>query len=218
METDWQNITRRLDINKSSRDDTYDKSRTKGRIIKKVPYRIVVPSITYNPVTDLGLPAGFAGLSVIGSLIATFHFTAPSSFRILQKVIEPNVGNRNGVLLAISYRVGTTVTRYQLRNRSESTINDDIMRGLMKVACPLYTNERIQKNFSIEYYSLGITNASVTKLELAIPTSLLAIPADHNEQYVDIECSQVVLRNEIDEAFPEPIPTTYTQDTTWITN
>lgn len=217
METSWQNITRRLDINQASRDTTYDKTRSAGRIIKKVPYKIVIPSVTYNPVTDFGLPAGYGSFAVFGSLLATFHFTAPSAFRLLSPII-PDTSATNRVLIAISYRVGTTVTRYQIRNLSASRINDDTMRLLMKVACPLYTNQRIQPNFSIEYYSLNITNVSTTQPEVRLTTSLLKIPTDMDELSDTIECSQTVLRNEIAQAFPESIPTTYTQDTTWITN
>ena len=216
METSWQNITRRLDIVQATRDTTFDKTKAKGRGLAKIPYRFTVPSIRYNP-TDLGLPTGFGSLAVIGSLIATFHFTAPSNFRLLHPII-PSTGATNRVLIAISYREGTTVTRYQIRNLPASIINDDIMRVFMKVACPVYTNQLIKANFSIEYYSLNLTNVTTTQPAINLDTNLLAIPADTDELYVDIPCLETVMRTDIDEAFPEPIPTAYDQSTTWITN
>ena len=46
-ETNWQDITRRLDINEASVTDTcYPKTRGKSRAIKKIPLSFTLPAVT----------------------------------------------------------------------------------------------------------------------------------------------------------------------------
>lgn len=217
MSSSWENITRRLDLNKSSRDTTYDKEHLGGRNIKKIPYTFTIPSITINPITDLGLPLTF--LDVGGILIAQFNYTAPKAFRVLETVVRPNrldTVAANPVIPTIRFRVGTTVVRYQF---SISASVGELQRRRLKLFCPLYRGEKIQPNFTIEYYLITFAeDISTVYAETQLTTSLLALPNNADELSVDIPCLETVKRNEIDVALPEALPTPYVASSYWLTN
>lgn len=215
FQTAFENITRRLDINPATRDTTHDKSRGKGRAIKKVNARIIVPSLTFNPVTDLGLPAGI----LPGVLVAQFNYTLPSAFRLLTKQLLPEVSGSNDYIACIRYREGTTVTRYVMRAAAPSAALDATLLNRLRIVAPFYENERLLPNFSIEYYTRFLVfDQSVTTDELALETNLLSLPANVDQTSVDYECEESLVRTDLAVALDETLPTTYVASSYWLNN
>ena len=216
METSWQNITRRLDIEQVSRDTTFDKTKAKGRGLAKIPYTFVIPSITFTPSAQ-----GIAnGLTSKGALIAQFNYTAPRAFRLIAPVFNPSGSSNTAIVLpAIRYRVGGTVYRYQIRSTAASTVSDEQLRRDFRTVADIYTNQLIKPNFSIEYYLVfSSINLSSTQLSTTITTNLLAIPTDADALSESFDEPVSVQRSTIHNAFPEPIPTSYVEASYWLNN
>jgi hypothetical protein len=212
METSWQNITRRLDINKVSRDTTCDKTRGHGRTIKKIPWAFAIPAAQID--------ATAAGAAQGGCLLRQLNYTAPRAFRILS--FTPALVTQDIVNLAIvcvRYRVGTTVTRYRLRLSGDSAAEQflDIASGL-PVPAPDYSGERIQPNFCIEFWSAFESDNIVDMLASTVTTNLLELPADADELARPFEYVQQLERTDLELPMPETLPVDYGASSTWLTN
>jgi len=218
METSWQNITRRLDIEQVSRDTTFDKTKAKGRGLAKIPLKLNLPAITFTP-SAIGIAT--ANPSNRGFLIAQFNFTVPSVFRILDAFISvPSTVAANRVQVMLRYRDGLNVYRYACRTTITTSVNDSTQLNFFKTNAAFYAKQALQPNFTVEYYSRGMTsvNSSTTLAAVQLTTSLLNIPTDTDELYTTLDPEEVVLRGDIDEAFPEPLPTTYPTSSQWLDN
>jgi len=212
-ETNWQDITRRLDITPATQTDACNhKTRARGRAISKIPWTFTIPSITFTP--------NVIGSLRVGTLVAQFNYTAPSAFRILTPAIALQSSSTNLLVACVRYRVGTTVTRYQLRYQPKSSELDEQTRRLCRVFCALYDGDRIQPNFTIELWAGLVTaaGAATTTAEQVITTNILAIP-DNADQLTDsFGISENLSRLDLDSAFPEALPTVYGDSSTWLTN
>lgn len=200
METSWQNITRRLDLNKVEKDTTYAKSRAKGRCIKKVGTNLIIPAVTYN-MDD----------RIQGLYIGQYNYTASSAFKILNVVTPVRLDGNDIASFYIRYRVGQTTYRYALFNS-----------GLLNVVgSALYQQERILPNFVIEIW-LGLapagpevdTSYSQTTMQL----NTLRLPTDADDMGSDLEPVSSVFRDDLLVAFPEDLPTTYNEACQWLDN
>jgi len=215
-ETNWQDITRRLDINPASvtTDSPLHKARGKGRAIKKVPWTFAIPAFTYDVNTN-GIPEG--------CLIGQYNYTAPKTFRMLNyELVAPLSSAPQVPLVTIKWRIGTVVTRYMLPyNRSSFNIIEQWNR---KVQAPMYDRQRIPINFCIEFWTHYLTYQIpafariVTMLDSDITTGLLALPASSDSLSETFDISENIARTELVSTFPEALPTVTTENSSWITN
>lgn len=198
----FENITRRLDINPASVDSTYNKTRAKGRIIGKVPYTFTVPEFSTTTTAHTG--------GKIGCLMAQYNYTFPRSFKILKtSVVYADYSNLFPTV-AIKYRIGTTVYRYYLPWSNPM------------VALPIdqYNGELIQPNFCLEYWcrlSSGFGSNYFVQ-EVLVTTNLLANPTSPDELYVNTAPTESLLRATLAQAMPETLPVTYVSGSSWLTN
>lgn len=213
MESSWQNITRRLDINQVERDTTYDKSRTKGRAIRKVPLVFTIPAQTLT------------GAWKYKTLIHQMNCTASRAFKIIN--IENTYDNEQGIVpscvMCIRYRVGGTVYRYRIGPSNVNAVAEALVGDALKsaVQTTVYAGQTIQPNFVIEWWHAQAFNFfNIKTSTLNITTNRLALPADADELNSDVLTTDAtqVERDEITVALPEAIPTTYPASSQWLTN
>jgi hypothetical protein len=204
METSWQNITRRLDINQVSRDTTYDKTRGKGRNITKVGWNFVVPAYT-------------VAYSTIGPrIIVQYDYTAPSAFRILN---YPTIAMTSTQLyrysVAIRYREGTTSHRWRLTKFDTSAANQGYpsTESLCSQGHPQYAGERILPNFTVEVwinFGTDMPPFAFPKglpVDITLQTNLLKLPDSVND--VGSELPLLTTYTNFGAAFPENYPMSY---------
>lgn len=211
LESQFENITRRLDLNKASRDTTYDKSRGRSRVIKKVGYDIYLPSVTFNH-DNLGL--------VYGMYVMQLNYTMPFNFRII------NMSNKFysavGFTLCIRWHNGNETFRYLLRHPSDVDAQEFVT--YCPVVAPLYTTQMIGANFSFEIWTgtnnMPVDNDIVTNA-ITFNTNRLRLPTSPD----DVASTNEVIES-ADRDFlainlipgPEPIPTTYPNLGPWLPN
>jgi hypothetical protein len=212
METNWQDITRRLDINQADVTETCNpKPRGKGRAIGKVNYQFTIPAVNI----DLGA----AGVNSYGALFHQFNYTAPSSFRILNWTKgQATTDITNMCLVAVRYRVGTTVYRYRLTVANDSALDELFDSFFAVVRAPRYNGERIGANFSIELWSYFSSGRPVILNDITVTTGLLALPSSSNETEQDIPLAQTMNRAALALPMPEFLPVTYDAGSQWLTN
>jgi hypothetical protein len=220
-ETNWQDITRRLDINPASvtTDSPLSKNRGRGRAIAKVPTRLVIPSITFSAVLDFGLPLYSFQPSVI---LAQFNYSHTADFRLLHPVFPLLTSMTPVPFMCIRYRVGGTVYRYLIPCSSASPGLSALFMQQIRLSCPLYAGQLIKKHCVIECYILtGISAANYnTYPELFFETNRLNLPSSSDEVFVDINPTVTLLRSDMTVAIvpTEAIPTTYNDNISWLTN
>lgn len=220
METSWQNITRRLDINKVSRDTTYDKTRGKGRIIKKIGQQFVVPaySVAWNTVYPPEIwPA---------RIVAQYGFTASGPFRLLNAgTYWEDTTLTRFARLAVRWREGEVGHRYALTKLKLTESFDTTTWSSPDNCDPLpnveqYTNQRIGAEFVIEvwthrFYGVGANGAPIGLLrDITYANNKLVIPADMDEQQTEFAVSETLHDTEADglaqPAAEETLPVDYT--------
>jgi hypothetical protein len=214
VETNWQNITRRLDINQASRDSTYDKTRGHGRTIKKVPWAFTIPAFTYN-VNANSIPEG--------CLLAQYNYTAPKAFRLLRAVIQtPQSAAPQVPLVCIKWRVGDIVHRYMLPYVYSSF--NIVEQHNRKVQAPLYDEQRIPANFCIEFwthyliYQIPFFARIVTIEDSSMTTNLLELPDDADETEETFDIAEILPRADLVSTFDEALPTVTVSNSSWLTN
>jgi len=215
-ETNWQDITRRLDINPASvtTDSPLHKERTKGRAIKKVNWTFDIPAFTYD-INANGI--------LEGCLIGQYNYTAPRAFRMLNYALGAPLSAATQVpLVTIKWRVGAVVTRYMLPyDRSSFNIIEQFNR---KVQAPMYDRQRIPANFSIEFwthylnYQIPAFARIVSVEDSTMVTSLLALPASSDTLSETFDIAENLARATLVSTFPEALPTVTTDNSSWLTN
>lgn len=214
-ETNWQDITRRLDISQADVTTACQhKERSKGRAIKKIPWKFTVPA-TSNDLTTLGI--------IEGCLLQQFNYTAPHSFRLLDAFMIRQFQSATVIpLVCVKWRVGSTVHRYMLPY-AESTQNI-IANYNSKVQAPLYNRERILPNFTIELWSHYLNYqipsfARTVATDLTVlTTSLLSIPDNSDSLDDSFNVEETIMRATLVSTFPEALPTVTTDNSSWLTN
>lgn len=212
-ETNWQDITRRLDINEASVTDTcYPKARSKGRAIKKIGREFTIPSLTYNPLA-INPAMFFSSNSINGTLITQFNYVAPANFKLLKFSINyPSASNAIGYY--IRYREGNTIYRYRLPSLYS------IFTDYPSVQAEPYVAQLIKKNFTVEVWAGYVTLAFITTTPAAqtITTNLLSIPANSDSIIDEFAEPDEYTRAEQASTFPEVLPTVYGPNVQWLTN
>jgi len=106
METNWDDITRRLDIVPASVNteeatqgqDCGNKQRGRGRAIRKVPYVFEVPAMTYS--------LAVVNAPVEGCLLKQYNYTASHAFRLLNpRLNAPITSASQWPMACIKWRV-----------------------------------------------------------------------------------------------------------------
>lgn len=210
-ETNWQDITRRLDISQASETDACNhKTRVRGRAIRKVNYQFTVPAVNIN------LTA--AGVNSFGCLFHQFNYTAPQAFRILDWTsAQATLNLTNLALVCVRWRSGNTAYRYRLMVTKDSQTENLFDNFYAVVRAPRYAGERIGANFSIELWSY-FAGGTVILNDMIVTTGILALPDNSETRVKDIALANTVTRAQLDEPMPEVLPTTYTPNSHWLTN
>lgn len=212
-ETNWQDITRRLDITPATQTDACNhKTRARGRAIGKIPWKFNIPAVSVEPLAVV--PSVFSGNEMNGCLIAQFNYTAPSNFKLLDgRVITQTSSAANESVYAISYRVGTTVYRYRLPNRYTELL------ALYHLQAPVYFNQLIKANFKIEVWAGFVgTILPIESPANTLTTNLLITPDNSDETSDSFDPLVEMARADLDSDFPEALPTVYGDDSSWLTN
>ena len=196
-ETNWQDITRRLDINKASVTDTCNpKARAKGRAIKKIPYIFTVPATSFDMSTT--------NLKQKGLLLAQYNYTAPAAFKVLH-ANSPTGGDfvLNPPAICIRYRVGTTVYRYRLPYNNSAV--EAVLLSSGRVQCPVYVNQLIKANFTVEFWTghiAGISGQQFSMPAFTVETNLLVLPDNSDSLYDSFDASESLTRAALSIAMP----------------
>jgi hypothetical protein len=210
METKFENITNRLDINPATRDTTYDKTLQKGRTIKKIPYQFVIPR-TQIDLVAVGVAAG-------GALIHQFNLTAPINFRLLNNTVAIlNQDILTYAFICIRYRIGATVVRYRLKLSGDSSF-EALLDNFSGVQAPAYNGQQIKTNFAIELWTLNGAQTNIDVGPFTVTTGLLRVPYYPGEEEAEIAIADELDRAELDQPMPEVLPTTYGDASCWLTN
>lgn len=213
--SDFLEIANRLDIVKSDRDTTYDKSLSKSRAISKIHYEFVIPRTVIN--------LSALGVAQAGALVHQFNLTAPRAFRILKGINGADVTDSNKYCyLCVRYRVGETVYRYRLNVSGQSELEESL-RSQFIVHAKDYTNQYIATNFVIEVWTQSDEQTSIDIGPFTITTGILRNPANVDETEDTIDVAQELTREDLDVPFNffgvfEPLPTLYGNDGKWLTN
>jgi hypothetical protein len=209
-ETNWQDITRRLDISQASVTTACQhKERDKGRAIRKIGTEFTIPQVLVDYVAN--------GITVAGALVHQINYTAPSAFRILglRKTWPQIFGLATAPMaVCIRYRVGGTVYRYKIFT-TFGAVGYDIVQAAD------YTNQRIEANFAIEFWSAQIQPGPVSygqSFPTVVELNTLSIPASSNSTVNTFDSVNTQTRADLDVAFPEPLPTVYGDNSCWLTN
>ena len=212
-ETNWQDITRRLDISKASVTDTCNKKeRAKGRAIKKIPYIFTVPATSFN--------MSITNLKQKGLLLAQYNYTAPASFKLLRvDSFSSDDLVLNPPAICIRYRIGTTVYRYRLPYSNSAV--EAILLSSGRVQCPVYINQLIKANFTVEFWTghiAGIAGQQFSVPAFTVETNLLMLPDNSDSLYDSFGTSESLTRADLSIAMPETLPVDYGASSTWLTN
>lgn len=209
-ETNWQDITRRLDINKASVTDTCNhKERSKGRAIRKIGTEFTIPQVLVEYYNN--------GIHAAGALVHQINFTAPSAFRILSMTKSwPQIFGlaTSPMTVCIRYRIGGTVYRYKI-----DTTYDGVPYDV--VQAPAYTNQRIEANFCIEFWSAQIQPGPISygqSFAATVTINTLSIPDSSDDTGNTLDSVNTQTRADLDVAFPDTLPTVYGDNSCWLTN
>lgn len=210
-ETNWQDITRRLDITPATQTDACNhKTRARGRAIKKINYEFTVPAVNINLTAE--------GVNSYGCLFHQFNYTAPQSFRILAWTSAQATLNLNNLaLVCVRWRAGNVAHRYRLMVTKDSQTETLLDNFYAVVRAPRYNGERIGANFSIELWSY-FSGGTVILNDMVVTTGILAIPNNADSRVQEIELANTVTRAQLDEPMPETLPIVYTPNSQWLTN
>lgn len=212
-ETNWQDITRRLDITPATQTDACNhKTRARGRAITKVPYSFIIPAANID--------TSLTGIAQRGALVRQLNYTAPSNFKMLSwtsSLATTDISNL--AIVCIRYREGGTVYRYRMHTTNETYYDDilDVATGV-PVPAPLYTNQRIKANFCIEFWSSFGFGETIDMREFTVLTNLLLLPANANTTGTTFEKLEQLERADLALAMPETLPVTYGASSSWLTN
>jgi len=212
--SDFQQVTKYLDISKTSRDltvNTKPLSISKARRIQKIPYTIVlvanVVSATPQPRFPAHIVFQYNVTVTLPVRIANYGIlrTSPASFLI---------GNTH---MCVKWRVGETVTRYRL---TEANITSSQELAQLD-GVPWYAGEEIPENFVIEIWrrAFNPTNPFIViglLQDFVIETDRYVLPADAEE--LTSVLATVEATEDIFSTMPEDIPTVYGENSAWITN
>jgi len=211
-ETNWQDITRRLDLNPASvTASCQNKERGKGRAIRKVNYEFIIPGVNIN--------LGAIGVYSYGALFHQFNYTAPRNFRILSWTPGQATSNLvNLAVVCVRYRIGTTVHRYRLTVTNDTATEALLDNFFAVVQAPRYNGELIRANFSVELWSYFAGGQPVILQDMIVTTGLLALPSSSDTVKESIELQQTMNRAALALPMPENLPVTYDVGSQWLTN
>lgn len=212
MSSNWSDVTKHLDrtpgrIDTEQATKPYD--RRVSRAITKLNYEFVIPATSINLLA--------LGIQQAGALVQQYNYTAPGPFRILS--LTPEIQQDLGVapVICIRYRVGNTVYRYRLTQFADSEL-EDLILSFSKINAPLYTNQRIQANFAIEFWTLVTGQDDVVTSAMSVKTGLIRNPLDADEQSINVAALVNMDRAALKSNFPEALPTVYGANSCWLTN
>lgn len=155
------------------------------------PATAIGKTFGYFDVPAFSFDSGWLGASVI---VAQYNISLTRNFVLRNRPTKPANSN---CLLAIRYRVGSTVYRYKLWEDSFCTLQAD-----------LYTGQVIKKNCVIEIWSLSTsTNMSQTAV-MRLYTSLMQIVTDFTVTPADYADATAALNSDEYEQNLYPIYTT----------
>lgn len=208
--SDFLEISNRLDIRKSERDTTNDKSLQKSRPIQKVPYSFVIPRVQID-LTSFGVAQG-------GALVHQFNITAPRAFRILLNSARLNEADiLTYALICVRYRVGTTVYRYRLKLSGDSIL-EGLLDNFSGVQAPAYYNQHIGANFCIEFWTLNAGQTNIDVGPWTVMTGLLRNPLNVDDIGSEIAIVTEMARDDLSQPLPDVLPTPYGDDSCFLTN
>jgi|JI10StandDraft_1071094.scaffolds.fasta_scaffold745237_2 hypothetical protein len=209
-ETNWQDITRRLDISQADVTTACQhKERAKGRAIKKIGTEFTIPSVLVEYYNN--------GIQAAGALVHQINFTAPRAFRILglTKTWPQFFGLATAPMtVCIRYRVEDVVYRYKLQT-TFSGVPYDIVQA------DNYTNQRIEPNFCIEFWSAQIQPGPISygqNFAAVVAINTLSIPDNSDSIVNTFDSVNTQTRADLDVAFPDALPTVYGDNSCWLTN
>ena len=244
MATKWHNITRRLDLGLASVETCTEKDKSRGRAITKNRRSFVIPAyfIEHINFTEM-LPS---------RVVIQYNYIAPAPFRLLNaKQISQLVEQQKipYCVLCITYRVGNTKIRYRLTQLKTSYVwespfveKDNVLGsdarhatqtpdGLMPLhGVPVYNNERIPVNFSIELWTyISPWTVSVTTNTLDNPpqglledveleTNLLYNPVSANDIGDVFDNENSIAEAAVETLIEEVLPVDQSELVQWLDN
>lgn len=206
MNDDFQQVVKYLDISPTSVSDDPCLKQNKGifptRAITKIRKYFTMPRVT--------------GVNIRGALLAQVDYALSEDFYLTSYIPHFNItGLENLVILAIRYRIGTTVYRYRIPYTQSSEQN--LLVSASGLQAPFYTNQLIKKNFVLEFWGIApFGNFNVGPVDFI--SSRAVNPTNPDELNRSFDAGIVYDRTEIGVALPEPIPTEYPLAAYWNNN
>lgn len=188
---------------------------TPARGVKKIGQQMIIPEASNLPLVGKYRLVAQFNYSAIRDLSFSTNKATPAGFF--------DKSFLNFVHFALRYRVGSTVTRYlfPFTPTIQDTIDGlrDSAPSITAPPCwPMYTGQRVKKNFCIEVWSMR-ASGTFSWHGMRFNTSILANPSDVNQTaLIDLSPAESLLWADLAIDMPELLPTAYSASSYWLDN